>query len=59
MNSLVTHLKKQEFVRMVFYKMDPKGDECPIKLLDLTFKMVCDGLNQLKQMLLRKGIKLR
>ncbi len=58
-NNWTTHHEKQEFGRKVFYKMDPKGDNCPIKLSDLTFAMFSDYLNQLKLKKQRKVLKVR
>ncbi len=54
---LTMHCKKKEFGREVFFAMDPKGDNCPIKLSDLTFEMFSDYLNQLKPKRQRKGVK--
>ncbi len=54
---LTMHCKKKEFGREVFFAMDPKGNNCPIKLSDLTFEMFSNYLNQLKPKQQRKGVK--
>ncbi len=37
--------------------MDPRGDNCPIKLSDLTFEVFSDYLNQLRPKQQRNDIK--